>query len=230
MKRVVLSMVGVAALVSVTSCNLFKGSGEKKAEEPAATTEQAPTTEPSAVATAAASSVADTSTLANAWQSSCTPAAVLQLSSSRRTVAMTSEGKFEKTEQFFAEGCDKPHALTYKTSGTYATMGQHPSNPSLQNIDFTVDVASISVASPATVEMMNSQGFCGITDWAVDHETEVTGKTCGSFTVQKGEVVMDVVEVKENNIYFGHQFSFMSAEDVKTRPEAVSVDAPYTKS
>jgi hypothetical protein len=235
-KLVVLSVVGVAAAL-VTSCNLFKG-GEKK-DSAAPSSEQQTSSEqtaPQAETSSPATSASNESALANAWQSACTPATAapateLGMSNSRRTVALTSTGTFEKTENFFAKGCDESAALTYKVNGTYAMLGENPSNTTVKNIDFTVDSASISVSDAATAEKMNAAGFCGISDWKVDTATDITGKDCKGFTVAKGDVLMDVYKIEnDNTLYFGRQFNFAATEDTKTRPESVSEAAPYTKS
>jgi hypothetical protein len=228
MKKVVLGVVGFAAL-AVTSCNMiFKGSGEKKPEEapPAATSEQhAPEhgTEP------AATPAATENALANVWQAACTPASVVGLTNSRNTVALSPASTFEKNEQFFTAGCDTPAAMTYKVTGTYANLGQNPSNPAMHNVDFTVNTATLTVTNAATVEKMNAEKFCDISDWAIDRETDITGKSCAGFTVQKGDVVMDVMQVEGSTAHFGQKFTFGSAH-AATRPEAVVTDAPYTKS
>ena len=226
-KLVVLSVVGVAAAL-VTSCNLFKG-GEKK--EAAPTEQQAqPAGEPAPAQPEAAMPAPQENTLAHTWQSACVPANVLAMGKSRRSVAMTSTGTFEKSENFFMNTCEEPTAMTYKVTGTYATLGSNPSNAALQNIDFTVDAATITVSSAATVEKMNGETFCGIADWKVDVATDITGKNCGGFTVQKGDVLMDVYKIEnDNTVFFGRQFNFATSEDAKTRPESVT-DAPYTKS
>jgi hypothetical protein len=170
------------------------------------------------------------SALAHSWKAECASADVLQLTHTRRKISLNMLGNFDKTESFYGSaGCDKSY-LNYKVSGTYATLGPSAHNADINSVNFTINKATITVFNQGTVEVMNRLEFCGKKDWKVSDEINVTNKKCKGLAVKRGDVIFDVYEVKDNTLFLGKKFFFLSTDEAPSdRPDSVASEVPYSR-
>lgn len=169
------------------------------------------------------------SEIAGKWQSNCVGAETLELTHTQREYNFNAIGDFDKTERFYAnKSCSNP-GFTYQISGTYAALGSHHDNNEIKQVNFTVDKAVVTVNSKGAVDLLNDASLCGKSDWAVGSETDITGKNCAGFSVKKGDVVFDVYDLQDGNLYFGQKFFFLSSDDADSRPDSISEDVVFKR-
>lgn len=167
--------------------------------------------------------------LAGDYRVACSQNSVLGLTSTVRDLSFSSVGDFDKKETYYADdACGEAPALTYRVVGTVAALGDLPSNPTLDLINFTVAEAYITPGTQALVDTLNTTNFCGQKDWALNTEKSIADLECNDFTIAKGAVIEDVYEDRDGTLYFGKKFALLLNETGE-RPTEVDLDLPYAK-
>jgi hypothetical protein len=202
MKKVLLM---AAALGLTTACGLFETEKRgKKSEE----------NEPD---------------IAGNWTSNCIKSPGLGVPMARAEYSFNAIGDFDKTENFYAgETCDSP-IVTGIVSGTYDAKGKHPDNDDVKMINLTVDEVFVTANTDEGVETLNRIKFCGKDNWEVGEDVEVTGEDCGPYSFNKGDVVYDVYDVKEEDkLYFGKSLALTEEEeDPAERPKDINTNVVF---
>ena len=91
---------------------------------------------------------------------------------------------------------------------------------------FTMNLASIKYTPETTAELIGllSNSTCGYSDWALNTEKDVTGKTCGSVTMPVANTTfLNVYKLVGNNLYLG------SFGTTGSYPDSVSNAKAYIK-
>lgn len=167
--------------------------------------------------------------LAGQWRSNCVGADVLKLAHASMQYNFSALADYEKKETFYSDaGCAEP-AFSYKTSGTYAEIGKHEGLEGAKDINFTIQKASLTVHAQDILDELNSSELCGIKDWTVGREVDITNKDCQGFTVKPGDTVVDVYKLGEKELVFGKKIQLLASDDADSRPSSLATDAIYRK-
>lgn len=76
-------------------------------------------------------------------------------------------------------------------------------DPSILNIDTTVQSLSWMVYDQDTVNAFNTMATCGFTDWMVGVEKDITGLSCMTGPTQAGMKIYSIVKVNDVALFFG---------------------------
>jgi hypothetical protein len=162
------------------------------------------------------------------YKTDCIANSVLDLSHTIRTVDIQADGGFSRTEEYFGSDNCQDSGLKLRVDGTVQEKGDLPENPELDMLNFSVSDVFITVNSDALRATLNTTKFCGISDWAVGQEREVSGADCRGFTIKKGDVVQEVVDDRDGTLYFGNNFALL-LNKTDDRPTAIDEKVPYHK-
>jgi hypothetical protein len=163
--------------------------------------------------------------LDGAWKQGCGPGIIKEEKFSGETA--------EYTETNFWEPTCK-NAVVQTISRGKINLGEAVREPQgALSIDFTFSSVHMRPLYERTVEIYNKRHVCGISDWALNEEREVTGRECDFFGLGSvmripaaGEKRFGIVKVTEGALYFGR----LTPEKNGLTPEArpVQLDpAPY---
>ncbi len=161
------------------------------------------------------------------YKTDCIANTVLDLSHTIRTVDMQADGGFARSEEYFSDAC-QTSALQLRVEGTVQEKGDLPENPQLDMLNFSVSEVYIKVNTDLLKNTLNTTKFCGISDWAVGQERDVSGADCRGFTIKKGDVVQEVVDDREGTLYFGNNFALL-LNKTDDRPNAIDEKIPFHK-
>jgi hypothetical protein len=169
--------------------------------------------------------------LAGTWETECVENSALELSRSKREYSFNAVGDFDKTESYYAADDCGNADVVYTVKGTYDDKGNSPDNQDVTMINFTINEALVTVNSDTAIDAMNAVKLCGISDWAVGKETDVTGKDCMGSKVNKGDVIFEVYKLEDDNsdLYFGQNFVFLTETNASERPTDVNRDVLFTR-
>lgn len=120
-------------------------------------------------------------------------------------------------------------AVELKETGKFETGG---SSPGGDNIQFLLDKASIRPKSEAGRVLLNSappSGACGINDWKIDEERDVTAKTGEATCADKTpRTLYDIYAIEGTTLFLGKgQPSDKAGAD--KRPTQLDRDMPYRR-
>ncbi len=169
------------------------------------------------------------SDIAGGWKSNCAAADILGLAFVQKEFNSSILGDFDKTERYSANNDCTDVGLKYHVVGTYAAFDSDVETGEVTRINFTIDRAMLTVGSEAILKVLNGTNFCGKSDWVLNKEVGITGLDCPGFTVNQGDVIFDVYQVKNDRLYFGQKLFMLSDDDASSRPESVGTDVIYQK-
>jgi hypothetical protein len=112
--------------------------------------------------------------------------------------------------------------------GTVQEKGDLPENPELDMLNFSVSEVYIKLNSEVLQNALNTTNFCGISDWAVGQERDVSGADCRGFSIKKGDVIQEVVDDREGTLYFANNFALLLSK-TDDRPNVIDDKIPYHK-
>lgn len=167
--------------------------------------------------------------IAGNWKTPCIGSDVFGLTRTIREFNISSIGDFDKTESFYKDDACETVQAVYTVSGTYDALGKDAENKGVEDINFTVNNAYLTVSSESMLGVLNGASMCGIADWSTGKKAEITGKSCGGVITAKGDVIFDVYSLRGEKLYFGQKFFFMSEDDADSRPKDVQTDVQYQK-
>ena len=169
--------------------------------------------------------------LAGDWKSACVANSALKLSHTQRDFNFNAIGDFDKTESFFKDDLCDESFVTYQVMGTYDEKGENPENADIQMINFTVNEANLTADTGGAVTILNGLKFCGISDWKMGEERNITSQDCTGFKVNKGDVIFESYKLEDNNsdLYLGQKFVFLAKDNSNERPKDVNKNAGFTR-
>jgi len=171
----------------------------------------------------------DTS-LPGSWATNCLSETPFDLSHSVRTVAFSALGDFTRTETYFgSDACDSP-AFAMTINGTYEVPEKPEDENASGTLNLTVTKAEVEVHSDDAVDILNTLSLCGIDNWQKDERIDITGKECGTgYIINNGDVIFERYSLRNDRLYLGNTYLFMSEDSAKDRPSSVNSDIVYEK-
>jgi hypothetical protein len=162
------------------------------------------------------------------YKTDCVANTALDMTHTIRTVDMRANGGFTRREEYFTDGACQKGGLALRVEGTVQEKGDLPEDPKLDMLNFSVSDVYITVNNEALKNTLNTTRFCGISDWAVGKERDVSGADCRGFTIKRGDVIQEVVDDRDGTLYFGNNFALL-LNNTNDRPTAIDEKVPYHK-
>ncbi len=165
------------------------------------------------------------------WQSTCFPSNALEATYTQREYIFSAVGDFDKYERFFKdEGCTQQIG-EYKVIGTVEAKGKasDAQDPEAEQLNLTVNNALFTVVDGNSVSLFNGLKLCGKSDWKGSEEVKVLDLNCLGSTVRKGDVIFDIYDVKDGQLYLGQSSLFLTQDSANTRPTALDAEVPFSK-
>ena len=151
------------------------------------------------------SSTTTTTELEGAWQTSC------YLGSDNlsyiTTISVTGTNLGIKDESHDDSSCNTDNG-TLVASFSSLSIGEEELSFSsgATGHKFTMNLASFKYTpeTAADVSYVNTNSICGYSDWALNTEKDITGKTCGSLTIPVANTTyLSIYKLVGNNLYLG---------------------------
>ncbi|MES2965063.1 MAG: hypothetical protein V4760_14350 [Bdellovibrionota bacterium] len=107
-----------------------------------------------------------------------------------------------------------------------AVMGAGSTNGQGREVDITVTSVRVKPVTETGVGILNLRAFCGMTDWEVGVERDVTGATGGRACFPKlPKTFYDIFSIEEGKLYFGKG----DISSVQTRPQLIDRNRLFTR-
>lgn len=169
-----------------------------------------------------------------------------------QNVFATSGSAFESTAIFYSDNACGTQSYSIIQKGTYVlgsptgSSGGVPIDPkfmdsySKSNLDLTHDNIKVTPLTSTQAGVLNSESFCGLTNWAVNVSQEVSGATCRGETLPvSGDMDFDIVvyyftvaeaaNVAPLTLYFGLSQSGADGSSASARRKVTNGNIGYTK-
>lgn len=167
--------------------------------------------------------------LQGSWLSQCTKATLL-FGYEIKSIELKGNDVTMVTQGYTGSDC-KPDTLAaeVKETGTFETGG---SSQGGNNIQFTLQKASVRAKNDAGKALLNNvppSGACGVNDWKVDEERDVTANTgeatCWSKTPR---TLFDIYTIEGTTLFLGKGWASEKAGSDK-RPRELDRRMPFAK-
>ena len=169
------------------------------------------------------STTTTTTELEGAWQTSC------YLGSDNlsyiTTISVTGTNLEIKDESHDDSSCNTDNG-TLVASFSSLSIGEEELSFSsgATGHKFTMNLASFKYTpeTAADVSYANTNSICGYSDWALNTEKDITGKTCGSLTIPVAKTTyLSIYKLVGNNLYLGF--------GTTSYPDSVNNEKAYIK-
>ena len=152
------------------------------------------------------SSSTTTTELEGAWKTSCYIDSD-NLSYYITTISVTGTNLEIKDESHDDSSCNTDNG-TLVASFSSLSIGEEELSFSsgATGHKFTMNLASFKYTpeTAADVSYVNTNSICGYSDWALNTEKDITGKTCGSLTIPVANTTyLSIYKLVGNNLYLG---------------------------
>ena len=152
------------------------------------------------------SSTTTTTELEGAWQTSCYLFSADNLSYVT-TISVTGTNLEIKDESHDDSSCNTDNG-TLVASFSSLSIGEEELSFSsgATGHKFTMNLASFKYTpeTAADVSYVNTNSICGYSDWALNTEKDITGKTCRSLTIPVANTTyLSIYKLVGNNLYLG---------------------------
>jgi len=152
------------------------------------------------------STTTTTTELEGAWQTSC----YLDSADNHSyitTISVTGTNLEIKDESHDDSSCNTDNG-TLVASFSSLSIGEEELSFSsgATGHKFTMNLASFKYTpeTAADVSYVNTNSICGYSDWALNTEKDITGKTCGSLTIPVANTTyLSIYKLVGNNLYLG---------------------------
>lgn len=159
--------------------------------------------------------------LQGSWQSNCRDAEKFGLTeSSRLDVAGTTA--LQVTSASSTGACGSTAVVVTQTAivSAGAALGEG------RTLDITVTNVKVKPANDTGVGILNLSAFCGVTDWQVGVERDVTSMTGGSSCFPKlPKPYYDIFTIRDGKLMFGKG----NTSSVQTRPQLIDATRSFTR-
>ena len=147
-----------------------------------------------------------TTELEGAWQTSCYLGST-DNHSYITTISVTGTNLEIKDESHDDSSCNTDNG-TLVASFSSLSIGEEELSFSsgATGHKFTMNLASFKYTpeTAADVSYVNTNSICGYSDWALNTEKDITGKTCGSLTIPVANTTyLSIYKLVGNNLYLG---------------------------
>ena len=151
------------------------------------------------------STTTTTTELEGAWQTSC----YLDSADNHSyitTISVTGTNLEIKDESHDDSSCNTDDGI-FASNFSSLFIGEEISFSSgATGHKFTMNLASFKYTpeTAADVSYVNTNSICGYSDWALNTEKDITGKTCGSLTIPVANTTyLSIYKLVGNNLYLG---------------------------
>jgi len=153
------------------------------------------------------------------WKSACFNSARAQLVYTNLKLAGT-------YTEYSDASCTTPrHVAAWTataTAGAVATGGVRP-------LDLAFESFRSTPLTDAEAELVNTNTYCGLTDWAKGVEKDILGRECYGLAIPKGGKSLDVYRIDEGNLRFGVGAKISTSPVEADRPSAIDETRVFTK-
>ena len=127
--------------------------------------------------------------------------------------------------------CGQSAIATIHTGETIALSPSTTGTAGVQNVDLQLTGLTLTFHDSTYIEYMNTESFCGYSNWAVDQAQDVTGKSCGGQTMPSaGTQNYDIMGVgTDGNLYMGLVTTTLTGASPDKRPTALDTSIIYSK-
>ena len=151
------------------------------------------------------SSSTTTTELAGVWKTSC------YIDSDNRsyyitTISVTGTNVEIKDEIHSDSSCNTDDVTTVMSNSSLSIGEEVTYSSGATGHKFTMNLASFKYTpeTAADVSYVNTNSICGYGDWALNTEKDITGKTCGSFTIPVANTTyLGLYMLVGNNLFVG---------------------------
>lgn len=100
-----------------------------------------------------------------------------------------------------------------------------------KEVDVTLSRITATPKNQTTADFLNDKSMCGINSWALNVETDITGKTCDTDTMPSaGTVIYDIFAISGGTtLYFGDDSPPYTGDSAASRPIDLDKTDTYTK-
>lgn len=155
------------------------------------------------------------------------PLALKVIGGSKRTGYKFSGKDVTRNEQYFSEGdCKDAVAVNVVYRGSYDKKNEIQDN--VHAIDMTFGKVLVTPLTDAGVKTLNTFNLCGVSDWAVGREVDVTGASRDAKCPVIGtpQAIFDIYTTSDNQLFFGKGDDGDKSAAEK-RPTEINREIPY---
>lgn len=170
--------------------------------------------------------------LITTWKAPCKNVVLdlFRLSAQQEALTFTDNDVTRETIYYAQDNCTEP-TVKVDEKGNHGNIEKTAENADTYKIDINWKTASVTPASNAGRDLLNTIGFCGITSWVTGETREVTEQTSESPVVDRcwskvPSDQFDLMAIRDGTLYLGTG-SDKSTSD--KRPTSLDTNVPYTK-
>ena len=122
------------------------------------------------------------------------------------TISVTGTNLEIKDEAHHDSSCNTDDETTVWSNSSLSIGEEVTYSSGATGHKFTMNLASFKYTpeTAADVSYVNTNSICGYSDWALNTEKDITGKTCGSFTIPVANTTyLSIYKLVGNNLYLG---------------------------
>ena len=171
------------------------------------------------------STTTNTTELEGTWITSC----YLETDNSSYyidTISVTGTDLSIKSESHEDSGCNTDNGTAVATFNFLSIGDEVTFSSGATGHKFTINLSSFTYTPETTsiVSSLNTESFCGYSDWELNSEKDITGKTCGSITVPVANTTyLGLYKLVGNNLFLG------TLNTTGSYPTTVSTAITYVK-
>lgn len=141
-----------------------------------------------------------TSDLTGTWKSSC----VSFEDNQRKIVAFIfTDSAVKISLNFFSDTSCQTPLSTIDTTQSY-TLG--PTISGTTEINYGIETSrSLTASSTYFAQSLNSESYCGFTNWQIGTSVEVLGKTCDGEVLTASPANYSIIKIEGSNLYIGNE-------------------------
>lgn len=171
--------------------------------------------------------------LVGTWLSACEPQGpfgIIELVGEKHELVFgVVPGDVVKTvHRYQKPDCTEP-LYRLDIGATYSAVGDSPDVDGADNINYTVHDAKLTPSSEAAAGVLNDAKMCGATDWQSGVAKEITGVDCLGKKFSEGQVIFDIYDEEDGNLYVGKSSFFRDGDTSDSRPGALDREHPLVK-
>jgi hypothetical protein len=150
--------------------------------------------------------------LAGVWESPCFNKATTRI---EYDANLNLKGSYKT---FSDENCKDNDSVKHWVGRSEITGAA--SVPGAWNINVSFQSFNSTALNEGTAQWMNSQKYCGITDWKANTTREVYGEECFGFSIPKSGKSYDIFAVEGDSLRFGVDSKISANPQESERPKA----------
>jgi hypothetical protein len=127
--------------------------------------------------------------------------------------------------------CASKAIATIHSGGDLAVNSDSSAPAGTDDADLTLNSLTLAFHNTEYVSYMNSEQFCGYSNWAIDQAQDVLGKNCGGQAMPtNGSVSYDIIGLgTDGKLHMGLLTDTLTGVSVETRPTQLDNSITYSK-